>query len=488
MTLSPSWFPVLAESLETALMGARVGKIRAPARDRLLVSWKASGSRFHLLLCMHPHFPRLHLVAEAPPALPTPPDFVMLLRKHLQRAKLASVLAVPGDRVIELGFQAGGKPLRLVAECIPGKPNLVLVDAEGAVVASHGTGRYGGRLLAPGQPYRHPDRPDRAFPEALDPLPPPGCRDRHAWLAETFCRREAEHGLDRLAASVRRRLRRLLRKEEKRLVNLARDRASAGDPERWRQQGELLKIHAGRLEKGLASIEVPDLFAPGTPPVRIPLDPRLDLAGNMEAFFRKYRKALSGREKIASMIEEAEGARRDHAARLSDLETFVAEGRAEAVRDLAARLGVRAPEEGGGKPRRKAGPAPRLPFRRFESREGFPIWVGRNDAENDRLTAREARGRDLWFHADGWPGSHVLVRVPKDRQASQETLLDAGNLALFFSKARGKRADVSYTEARHVRKSRKAKPGAVSLSRRSTLRIEPDAKRLERLLGKPHSP
>jgi len=135
--------------------------------------------------------------------------------------------------------------------------------------------------------------------------------------------------------------------------------------------------------------------------------------------------------------------------------------------------------------RKREAPEAREPYRRFVSLEGFPIWVGRNDAENDRLSGREARGRDLWLHVDGFGGSHVLVRLPKEKTASRETLLDAANLASFFSQARGRRVDVTYTQAKHVRKPRKGKPGLVTLSRRSLIRIEPDGPRLERLFGKP---
>src|SRR5690606_4501232 len=77
-------------------------------------------------------------------------------------------------------------------------------------------------------------------------------------------------------------------------------------------------------------------------------------------------------------------------------------------------------------------------FRRFVSIEGYPILVGRNNEQNDRLTMRVANGNDLWLHVGGGrPGSHVVIKLPKNKTASLQTLLDAGTLAVHFSKARG---------------------------------------------------
>jgi predicted ribosome quality control (RQC) complex YloA/Tae2 family protein len=336
------------------------------------------------------------------------------------------------------------------------------------------------RSLAPGAPYQPP--PPFGAPE--EGAVPPSGEVLHHRLETEFREKENVFSAERLSGAVGKRLKRLLRKEKKRKINLARDLRAVGDPEGWRRCGELLKIHAGRVEKGALRVEVPDLFEADTPSKVIPLDPRLDLEGNMEAYFRKYRKARSGRQRIAGLLEETESKLRETEEKAARLAVAMETGDGDTVASLAEALGVAPPGAEGEKPKAKGRAEPRLPYRRFVSREGRAIWVGRTDAENDRLSTREARGRDLWLHVDGFGGSHVLVRLPKEKAYDRETLLDAANLAAFFSQARGKRVDVSYTEAKHVRKSKRAKAGLVSLARRSVVRIEPDAARLERLLGK----
>jgi predicted ribosome quality control (RQC) complex YloA/Tae2 family protein len=115
---------------------------------------------------------------------------------------------------------------------------------------------------------------------------------------------------------------------------------------------------------------------------------------------------------------------------------------------------------------------------------GVAILVGRGPEENDALTVRVARGNDLWLHARGLPGAHVVVRLEKGRAPDQETFLDAAHLAVHFSDARGApQAEVAATRAKHVRKVKGAAPGAVTYSQEKVtmLRIEPG--RVERLLG-----
>ena len=127
---------------------------------------------------------------------------------------------------------------------------------------------------------------------------------------------------------------------------------------------------------------------------------------------------------------------------------------------------------------------PALPYRTFRLLAGAAILVGRGSEENDALTVRVARGNDLWLHARGVPGAHVVVRLEKGGAPDQETLLDAAHLAVHFSDARGApQMEVASTRAKHVRKAKGAAAGAVTYSQEKVilLRFEPD--RIERLLA-----
>jgi predicted ribosome quality control (RQC) complex YloA/Tae2 family protein len=105
---------------------------------------------------------------------------------------------------------------------------------------------------------------------------------------------------------------------------------------------------------------------------------------------------------------------------------------------------------------------------------GWQVLAGRTDAANDRLSLRLARPADRWFHVRGMPGSHVLLRVPKDGMPDRGTLELAASIAAFHSKARAAGVvAVSCTEARHVSKPPGAKPGTVTIRKETVLKVRP---------------
>jgi predicted ribosome quality control (RQC) complex YloA/Tae2 family protein len=133
-------------------------------------------------------------------------------------------------------------------------------------------------------------------------------------------------------------------------------------------------------------------------------------------------------------------------------------------------------------PRRRDEPPPA--YRTFRSLSGVPLLVGRGAEQNDALTLRVARGNDLWLHARGLAGAHVVARLERGKAPDQDTLLDAAHLAVHFSDARGQpQADVAYTRAKHVRKPRGAAPGAVTYSQERVILLRFEQTRLERLLA-----
>ena len=114
--------------------------------------------------------------------------------------------------------------------------------------------------------------------------------------------------------------------------------------------------------------------------------------------------------------------------------------------------------------------------RRFVSSDGYAMLVGRDDDENDELTIRMARGNDVFLHASGYAGSHVIIRRSDEREIPTRTLVEAAQLAAHYSKAKTLgRVEVSWTPRKFVSKPRGAKPGLVMLSRHKTIVVRPDA-------------
>ncbi len=112
--------------------------------------------------------------------------------------------------------------------------------------------------------------------------------------------------------------------------------------------------------------------------------------------------------------------------------------------------------------------------RRFESSDGFEIMVGKKAQDNDFLTFRVARSLDTWMHAADYPGSHVVIRNPNRKEVPNRTLLEAAQLAAFYSSGREQtKAAVHYTQRKFVNKPKRSVPGLVSLSSFKTILVVP---------------
>ena len=113
--------------------------------------------------------------------------------------------------------------------------------------------------------------------------------------------------------------------------------------------------------------------------------------------------------------------------------------------------------------------------RRYRTSTGWSVWVGRNNQENDLLSHRLAGQNDIWFHAHGYPGAHVVLRREDHQdEPSAQTLREAAGLAAYWSKGKtARKVPVVYTLVKHVSKPRGAAPGQASMKREKTLMVEP---------------
>jgi predicted ribosome quality control (RQC) complex YloA/Tae2 family protein len=281
-----------------------------------------------------------------------------------------------------------------------------------------------------------------------------------------------------------------LRKRLREVVERWRDRArgavfklkqAAADVARadeLRLFGEVLKIHLAEVPRRAASVTLPNMF--GGPDLSIPLDPKLAPGENMKKYFKQYQKAERGIQEVEKRLEVQERSLR----RLDGLEAEIAAAphvpALESIERRFQELGLAGRRV---RMRAEVAPAEKKGPRRFVSADGFDILVGRSAEENEELSFRLARGNDWWFHVQHQAGAHVVVRMPKGKELTQESLLDAGVLAAWHSKARGKAvAEVTYTQAKNVTRPRGGSTGMAVVQRGKSVKLAIDVKRLERLL------
>jgi predicted ribosome quality control (RQC) complex YloA/Tae2 family protein len=267
-----------------------------------------------------------------------------------------------------------------------------------------------------------------------------------------------------------------IKKTARRAEALRADIEKATRYQHYARYGELLKANLHAMSKGQERVTVIDYFDPDTPELIIPLDPARTAKGNMEDYFKKHRKYVTAEREIMPRLTETE----------RDLEALTAERKR--IEDGSWKPETMRPERPVGSVRGQAGTQPKAggrrtgPFRRFLSSDGLPIYVGRNASENEHLTFGEGRPDDLWLHARGTPGSHVLVRLDKGMEPPVETLRDAATLALLYSDLKkSARGEVIYTRRKHVRKVKGKSPGTVTVTNEKTLFVTLDRPRLDRM-------
>ena len=480
MSLSAGEIAAVVEELQP-LAGAHLSDVRVHAPRALSLELRGPAGPAEVLLSAEADLTRLHAVAARPPRPETPFAFQGLLRRELSGARLRSLAAMPGDRVVELRFERDGLELRLVAELTGRHGNLFLVDGAGRIRASAVPNLSSRRRLVPGQAYLAPAPrpPEEGGGRRFEPVP--GAPFPLSAAIEAFYRAREE---ERTLAEARRRLREPVRaalaRGRRALERLADEAARVPEAESDRRAADLLKPALRSLHRGDREAILTEYAAEGPRQVRVALDPSLTPRQNMERYYRHYRRIVESAARVEARAAEVRGRQGELEALLRSLEDADLPRLARLEREARA-LGA-APRPKPPARRRREEPAP--PYRGFRSVSGSAILVGRGAAENDALTFRVARGNDLWLHLRGRPGAHVVLRLARDRGPDQESLLDAAHLAAHFSDARGEPGpEVAYTRVKHVKKPRGAPPGAVTYSQERSIRLRVEPARLERLLA-----
>ncbi|MGE5175856.1 MAG: NFACT RNA binding domain-containing protein, partial [Hyphomicrobiales bacterium] len=281
---------------------------------------------------------------------------------------------------------------------------------------------------------------------------------------------------------------------ERRIAGLLADRARARERLLDRRRAEVLLANYGAIPRGASRVELPDPYAdsPGAL-LEIGLDPALSPQENAARLFRHAKRGERGEE----MIEDRLARSRKSLKALSEVHRVLADRPPkEAWKELSvildeagvARKSARGDRRTESSHRRSAAapragrPGHRSPGAResirprtFVSSDGWEIWVGRSNTENDLITHRLSNPHDLWFHVVGVPGSHVILRRPsRNAIPKPRTLEEAAAVAAYYSKARKlTRVPVIYTERKFVSKPRRGKPGQAICTRERELLVRP---------------
>jgi predicted ribosome quality control (RQC) complex YloA/Tae2 family protein len=319
-------------------------------------------------------------------------------------------------------------------------------------------------VRAPGAPPSVPNEDEHFHAQSLDELRAKGASvlDAH----QSVRTGQLEHLLER-------HIKRLSKKREA----IASDIERAATAEELHEQASLILAHLSEIPTNAAFFET-TTWGDDPQPIRILLDPLKSPTELAQDLFKKSKRLKRGLDVAPERLEAVE----TEIAELIRARDRLGENSPSELAMKLEALGVAiaAPKEVARK-RRQAGA--RLPYREFVTVDGSSVLVGRGAADNDRLTLRFARPHDLWLHARGVTGAHVIVRLAKGKSCSPETLVDAATLAAHFSDLRGETiVDVLYTPRRFVHKRKGSPLGSVTLGSEKVIAARIETGRVERLL------
>jgi len=439
---------------------AKIARVDQPEPGLLSLSFRADSRNEVLILVTLPGALGLGVVDERPRGATASPA-VTQLRRHIEGARIETVEL--SRRAARLSLTRADTARFLIVS--PSKPYGAwwLCEVDGTIV-----------VRAPGAPPTVPVEDEHLHAKSLDELRAGGV------LAGEHCAKGATV-LEAHRSMRRGQLERLLDRQIKRLSKkrdaIAGDLERAANAEKLHEEASLILAHLPEIPPNAAFFET-TTWDDDPRSIRVELDPRKSPTELAQDLFKKSKRLKRGLDVGPERLEAVET---EIAELVRARDTLGDDSPNELAMKLEA-LGVSitAPKEEARK-RRQAGA--RLPYREFVTLDASSVLVGRGAADNDRLTLRVARPHDLWLHARGVTGAHVIVRLTKGQSCSPEVLVDAATLAAHFSDLRGESiVDVLYTPRRFVHKRKGSPVGSVTLGSEKVIAVRIETGRLERLL------
>ncbi len=569
----------IVKELKDSITGNRIYKIAQPEKDELILTIKGSCGQVRLLLSADASLPLIYMTQKNKPGPMTAPNFCMLLRKHLQNARIVSVTQPGLERVVRIELEHLNElgdlcSKYLIIELMGKHSNIIFCDDKDMIIDSikHISGMVSSvREVLPGRDYFIPKTQDKAelletdkseIPVILTAKNMPlykavysGFTGLSPCVAHELCYRADVDGdkavselssveLDRISGRLWELSEQIkngdftpnavyenrLPKEyaairltsyseentqvfdtfsklleyyyaEKSTITRIRQRSvdlrkivqtalernvkkydlqlkqleDTQKREKYRIYGELLNTYGYEAQPGASSLEVLNYY--DNQMLTIPLDPMLSAGENAKKYFEKYQKLKRTYEALTTLTAETK-AEVEHLSSIStSLDIALQEEDLVQIKEELIESGYMK-RKGGAKGKQKRERITSKPFH-YISSDGYHIYVGKNNYQNEELTFKFATGNDWWFHAKGIPGSHVVVKTNGD-ELPDNVFEEAGRLAAYYSQARGQeKVEIDYTQKKNVKKPGGGKPGFVVYYTNYSLVIDSDISDME---------
>ena len=288
-------------------------------------------------------------------------------------------------------------------------------------------------------------------------------------VANFYFERDKKERMHQKSADLLKLLNSNLERLTKKLVIQEKTLKDAENKEKYKIFGDLLTANLYRIEIGAPSVTVENYYEPDCPQIEIELSPQLSPSKNAQRYYKLFTKLKNAeiemeKQRIATLsdIDYLEST-------LCSLENAETENDLNLIRSELSEEGyIKKIKSGKREQKRESKPM------HFISSDGFDIYVGKNNTQNDFLTLKFANSQDIWFHTKQIHGSHTVIKLGIDKEVPKTTMLEAAKLAAYYSKAReSAQVPVDYTQIKNVKKPAGAKPGMVIYDNYNTVYVTP---------------
>lgn len=285
-----------------------------------------------------------------------------------------------------------------------------------------------------------------------------------------YYKRDMHERMRQKSADLNKLLSNNIERISKKISILERTLRDAQKLDEYKVYGDLITANIYRLKEGMKSAELENYYETECPVVKITLDPSLSPSQNAQRYYKKYNKAKTALTEAANQLKISRADLEYIESTLAMVENAESVTDINAIRAELANEGYITNRQNKNKQKKKEISKPM----HFVSSDGFDIYVGRNNTQNDYLTLKFANTADWWFHTKDIHGSHTVIKLGLDKDVPKRTILEAAQLAAYYSKAReSAQVPVDYTVIKNVKKPNGAKPGMVIYEGYNTVYVRP---------------
>ena len=551
----------IVNELNTSIKGGKIVKIYQPSKDEFIYTIYANGNKYNLYICINSSNCRINLTSTKKDNPLTPPNFCMVLRKHLIGSKIKSIETRGLDRLVIFHLETYNElndliNKKLIIELMGKHSNVILLNENDIIIDSAGH-ISSERNILPANPYSLPESSkiniydlksedflkkfknsqssfmkfvqnnfygfsktfinyvldilkieiqnitdyniatfyeyiirlsnnidllridciDYSFNNKMDYvlISSENTSDLkvNTFIDNYYTYKEKSENFENYRNNVLKLILNILKKYEKRLSNINIKLKECNDMDKYKLYGELLTANLYRINNNIniESISLENYYD-NNDLIEIKLDKRYSPSVNAKRFFKKYNK-LKNTLEIVSKHKEDTKKELDYiesiiyslnsANNLNDVDEIYLEIQENILNNQPV-------SKQKNKPENKSVPI-------ALDIDGYNVFVGRNNKQNDYLTFKVANKEDLWFHTENIHGSHVILKLNKSKEITDDIISRVASIAAYYSKGRNSsKVNVQYTEVKNIKKPKNAKPGFVVFNHYKTIMVEPKEK------------